>query len=88
MKSLLLSSSVFHSSWALSCYECEVLLDHLGNMVGSGYAPCFDDPSEEKIVECDSGVTRCKTEMMVEWYSMGEQMVHMMRGCAAKGTEY
>lgn len=83
-KSVLLSSSVLQSSWALSCYECEVVLDHLGNMVGSGYASCFDDPSQGKSVDCNE-TTRCKTEMSVEWYFMGEQLVHMKRGCAPKG---
>jgi len=53
-------------------------------MVGSGYPSCFDDPSEEMSVECPSDSTRCQTDMSVEWYFMGEQMVHMKRGCATK----
>ena len=80
----LLSSSILHFSLGLSCYECEVLVNHLGNMVGSGYASCFDNPSMELSVECPSDSTRCQTDMTVEWYFVGEQIAYLKRGCAPK----
>ncbi|CBY30505.1 unnamed protein product [Oikopleura dioica] len=67
---------------SFKCFECMVTLDHLGNVYGQGDRACFDNPRNDMLVECESG--QCRTEMLVDWYLKGEQLVRMDRRCAPK----
>ena len=64
------------------CYTCQATQDHSGNNVGSGDPNCWDKPTSTESQICDTDDV-CLTTVTVDWSPMGEQLVHIARGCRA-----
>jgi len=67
-----------------SCHNCEVIVNHLGNAVGTGDINCFDDPTDDVLVDCGVGAT-CRTKLAVELSFSGYQVTKVTRECSPKG---
>lgn len=65
----------------LSCYTCQISKDHLGNTVGSADESCWGDfPGDHLRARCAEGQI-CVTELLVDWFTKGNQMVSLIRRC-------
>lgn len=67
-----------------SCHNCEVIVNHLGNVVGTGDINCFENPTDDMLVDCGVGGT-CRTELAVELSFSGYQVTKVTRECSPKG---
>jgi len=68
-----------------SCFKCDVLINHLGNVVGTGDQNCFYSPTEDMMVDCGVQST-CRTELGVELSFSGEQIAKISRKCSPQGV--
>jgi hypothetical protein len=72
---------------AITCYNCNVKYDHNGNLIeGSDNCWSANDTQidlDDKEIACKEPNNFCKTEVIVEWQSSGEQTINFNRGCAA-----
>lgn len=67
------------------CLQCTIQKDHLGNTLGFADESCWDSPQSYLLSECAAGNV-CITEMLVDWYPKGEQVVTMQRKCGLRPT--
>ena len=65
------------------CHQCRIQKDFQGNTIGSGDESCWDGPLPRLLSACPAGNV-CITEMLVDWYPKGEQMVTMERKCGPR----
>ena len=71
----------------LSCYTCQITKDHLGNTVGSADESCWGDfPGDHLKSRCTEGQI-CVTELLVDWFAKGNQLVSLVRRCGEEPDE-
>ena len=63
------------------CYQCTVQKDHLGNIIGTADESCWSNPRQLLLSPCEE---LCITEIMVDWFPKGEQLVTLNRKCGPR----
>ena len=61
--------------------------DSLEHPVGLGDDRCFDSAEETSLINCQFGAEFCSTEMLVDWYARGQQIVTIRRGCSTEAHD-
>ena len=65
------------------CYQCTIQKDHLGNTIGVADDSCWTGPLPRLLSPC-AETSVCITEMLVDWYPKGEQVVTFQRKCGPR----
>ena len=65
-----------------SCHVCRVVMDHNGNVIGTGSEDCLylDQVAEYDIVDCGEE-SSCATHMEIAWLPFGQQEILVERKC-------
>ena len=69
------------------CYSCSTMKDHMGNILGTDDGSCWsENPDISYLVNCEVG-SQCITDLVVDWYSHGEQVAILQRRCGPKPSQ-
>jgi len=69
----------------LECYSCYGVRGADGKGYGVSDESCFDEVSEIRHkIECEAGVNYCVDDFEVDWYTDGEQLATIRRGCGGE----
>ena len=65
-----------------SCHVCRVVMDHNGDVIGTGSADCLylEEVADYDIVDCGEE-SSCATHMEIAWLPFGQQEILVERKC-------
>ncbi len=63
------------------CHTCNAAIDVSGAPVGTTNNDCWEDPRSTPILECENEDDICAVEIIVDWFTRGNHLAQVKRGC-------